>query len=220
MAGIDLIPRQYALQRRLWRHCKWFAAAMLSLVCLVAAARGALWFGAVTEHRQLSDLRKNEQHSSDSLAKVRQFEEQKAAAQKELKALADLRGRDRVRMLVEALDQAWLNGIWLDEIRSFRAGNLPSVNGQAGSPSSAVPVANPQSAAAQATPPAAVQDQHRVELAGHAVEHSGLAAFMTLLAAQPAVSDVRLLDTSSNGSSTEPSIDFRMSLAITGLRQP
>jgi hypothetical protein len=217
MAGIDLIPRQYALQRRLWRRCKWFAAAVLSLVCLVAAARAALWFGSAHEHRQLSGLRQNEQLSAAVLAQGRDLEQQKAAAQKELKALDDLRGRHRVRMLVEALDRAWLKGIWFDEIRSFRA----AATAPSGAPTGGTAVVTSQPAQAQPAAPAAVDNRQRVELAGHAVEHSRLAAFMTRLSAQPAVSDVRLLDTStSGGDSGEAAIDFRMSLAIAGPGQP
>jgi hypothetical protein len=217
MAGIDLIPRQYALQRRVWRRCKYFAAAALSLVCLMAAARGALWFGDAREHQQLAELRKNEQVSADGLAKVREFEQRKTAAQKDLEALDHVRGRDRVRTLVEALDGAYLSGIWFDEIRSFRAGIAPSANGQPGSSANSAPVANPQPAA---RPAAASSGEQRIELAGHALEHARLAAFMTRLSAQPAVSDVRLLDTSTNGDPGEPLIDFRMSLAIAGARQP
>lgn len=220
MAGIDLIPRHYALQRRLWRRCKHFAAAALALVCLVAAARAALWLGDAHEQRQLAELRKNEQISADGLAKVREFEQRKTAAQKELTALDHLRGRDRVRMLVQALDGAYLNGIWFDEIRSFRPGSPPTANGQAAAPANGAPTANPQQPGAAPAAAAAVPGDQRIELAGHATEHARLAAFMTRLSAQPAVSEVRLLDTSSSGDASESLIDFRMSLAIVGARLP
>jgi hypothetical protein len=218
MAGIDLIPRQYALERRAWRRCKRFAAAMLALVCFVAAARAALWFGNEREHRQLSDLRRNEQLSAAGLTKVRELEQRKMAAQKELKALDDLRGRDRVRILVEALDQAYVEGIWFDEIRSFRPDVPPAPNALAGSPVAGAPVAHRQTAAVQASVP--VRGRQRVELSGHAVEHSRIADFMTRLSSQTAVFDVRLLDTSSSSEAGERLIEFRMSLAIAGGRQP
>jgi hypothetical protein len=218
MAGIDLIPRQYALERRVWRHCKRFAAAMLALVCFVTAARGALWFGNAREHQQLSDLRRNEQLSAEGLTKVREFEQRKMAALTELKALDDLRGRDRVRVLVEALDRAYVDGIWFDEIRSFRTDMRAAAGGPPGAPASNPAVAHAQPAPALPGVPGA--DRQRVELAGHALEHSRLADFMTRLSTQPAVSDVRLLDTSSGGESSERLIDFRMSLAIAGGRQP
>jgi Tfp pilus assembly protein PilN len=218
MAGIDLIPRQYALERRLWRRCKRFAAAMLALVCFLAAARGALWLGNAHEQRQLSDLRRNEQLSAESLTKVREFEQRKMAAQKELKALDDLRGRDRVRVLVEALDRAYVDGIWFDEIRSFRTDMRPAAGGPPGAPAANPAVVHAQPA--PALPGVPGPDRQRIEFAGHAVEHSRLADFMTRLAAQPGLSDVRLLDTSSSGESGERLVDFRMSLAITGGRQP
>jgi hypothetical protein len=218
MAGIDLIPRQYALERRAWRRCRRFAAALLALVCFVAAARGALWIGNEREHQQLSDLRRNEQLSAEGLTKVRELEQRKMAAQKELKALDDLRGRDRVRMLVEALDRAYVEGIWFEEIRSFRTDDRPAANGTAGSTPAGGPATKPQAAAAQASVP--VPDRQRVELSGHAVEHSRVAEFMSRLSMQPAVFDVRLLDTSSSSEAGERLVDFRMSLAIAGGRQP
>jgi Fimbrial assembly protein (PilN) len=216
MAGIDLRPRQYALKRRLWRRCKSFAAGVLAIVCLVATARGALWLGGVHEQGQLSSLRQNEQLSAADLAKARHLEGEKAAAQKELTTLEDLRGRHRVRALVDALDRAYLSGVWFDEIRSFRAGVAPA----AGSAPNGTPAVAPQPSAGQPTSPAPADNRQRVELAGHAVEHSRLADFMTRLAAQPSVSDLRLLDTSSNGDGSEPAIDFRMSLAIAAGVQP
>jgi hypothetical protein len=60
-----------------------------------------------------------------------------------------------------------------------------------------------------------VDDRQRVELAGHTVEHARLATFMTRLGSHPAVSDLRLLDTTSSAADAgEATIEFRMSLAI------
>ena len=189
MAGIDLIPKQYVSRRLLRRRGRQLVAAVLAIVCVVGAARAALW--VATSHEQ-----------------------QKAAAEKQLKSLADLRGRGRAALVLEALDSAYLPGVWFDEIRSFRAplASAAMVDAAAVLRPGAPPQVPPANAAPAAPAPVAVQQ--RVELVGYAVDHARLASFMTRLSTQPEFGEVQLLDTSARVENMANVVAFKVALAV------
>ena len=210
MADIDLIPKQYVAQRLLRRRGRQLAAALLGVACLVGAARAGLWVATSHEQQELARLRRNETDSAATRARVQEFEAQKAAAEKQLKSLTDLRGRGRAALVLNALDGAYLNGVWLDEIRSFRTAPAEA--------QPAVTVAKPATPAPAPAPAAATTParpmQQRVELAGHAVDHARLAAFITRLSGQPAFAEVQLLDTSARAYSAATIVDFKVMLVV------
>jgi hypothetical protein len=221
MADIDLIPKQYLLRKLVQRRLKLLAIALLTLGCVVGAARAALWYGASHEQQEIARLRKNEVDSAQMKARMQDYEQQKATVEKQLKALADVRGRGRTHQLLAALDAAYLPGVWFDEVRSHRAAALQlpteAVTAMPKPAASATPA--PAQAAVAATVPAPRVKQ-RVELVGHAIDHSRLASLMTRLSAQPAVSDVQLLDTTTRTYSTATIIDFTVSLAVSEKERP
>ena len=221
MADIDLIPKQYLLRKLVQRRLKLLSVALIALGCAVGAARATLWYGASHEQREIARLRKNETDSAQMKARMQDYEQQKAAVEKQLKALADVRGRGRTHQLLAALDAAYLSGVWFDEIRSHRATAAqvaPRADAAAPKPATA-PAPAPAQPAVPAPAPAP-RMQQRVELVGHAIDHSRLANLMTRLSAQPAVSDVQLLDTNTRTYSTTTIIDFTVSLAISEKERP
>ena len=209
MADIDLIPRQYVAQRLLRRRARRFAAVLLGIACLVGAARGAVWFATSHEQHELARLRRNEHDSAETRARLQSFEQQKTAAEKQLKALSELRGRGRAALVLHALDAAHLSGVWFDEIRSFRTG-LPSAQPAGAAPAAAAPGAPATPAAAAPATPV----QQRVELVGHAVDHARLALYMTRLSTQPGFREVQLVDTSVRAYSVATVVDFKILLVL------
>ena len=199
MADIDLIPKQYVAQRLLRRRGRQLALVLVGVACVVGAARGALWIATSHEQQELARLRRNEHDSAETRTRVQRFEQEKSALEKQLKTLADLRARGRAAAVLHGLDGAHVAGIWLDEIRSFRSG-APD----------AAPAAQRAAAAAPTAAPAPLQQ--RVELVGHAVDHAHLAVFITRLSAQPAFSDIQLVDTSSRIYSVATIVDFKVVL--------
>lgn len=224
MADIDLIPRQYHLRRQLSRRLRRFTVALVVTLCVLGGARAVLGIATSHEHREIAKLRKMQLDAAREAARVTEFEQQKLAVEKQLRSLDDLRGRERTGHLLRALDQAYLTGVWFDEISSgsMSAAALPGVQSavaaRAGLLVLAPPAATP--APAIAAHPAAAPGEQNVELTGHAVDHSLLASFMTRLAAQPAVVSVQLLDTSSRLYSTASVVDFKVSLTIDEKRLP
>lgn len=222
MADIDLIPKQYLLNRLFRRRLRRLALTLLALACAIGAGRAALWLAASHEQQELARLRKNEVNAAQTTARLQDYVQQKADVEQQLKGLAEARGRGRTDVLLGALDAAYFSGVWFDEIRSYRAGALQ------GLPAAAVVTSTAASAprSAAAIPPvtaggaAITPVQQRVELVGHAVDHARIANLMTRLSAQPSVSQVQLLDTITRTYSTTTIIDFRVSLAVTEKGQP
>jgi Tfp pilus assembly protein PilN len=218
MADIDLIPKQYVLKRLLRRRLRGLVMTLLVLACALGAARAALWLAASHEQHEIARLRKNEVNAAQTKARMQDYVQQKTDAQQKLKTLAEARGRGRTDLLLGALDAAYLPGVWLDEIRFYRTGAPQGVPAAASGASTAA--SPPAPGAASANTPVATSAHQRVELVGHAVDHSRIANLMTRLSAQPSVSQVQLLDTTTRTYSTATIIDFRVALAVVEKEQP
>jgi hypothetical protein len=213
MAEFDLIPQDYARNQVLRRRVKWFVRAVAAVVLLTALARLGLALGSRHERAEVARLRQQSQIAQQEKARVNALRQQKLVAEEQLRALDKLRGRDRVRLFLDAMDAAYINGIWFDQIRYYRSevrptGNLNALPGGAHSRIIVVPKENlPASAAGGPI------EQH-VELFGHALNHSLVAEFMRALDRQPGIVDLRLLDTGLRTYVNAVAIDFKLTLRV------
>jgi len=216
MAEFDLIPPDYARGQVLRRQLKWFVVVLASIACVAAVARLGLALATGFENREIARLRKQSDLMAQARAKVDGLRQLKLAAEKQLNALDELRGRDRLRLFLGAIDAAYLNGVWFDAIRYYRSdmlptGNLDALPGGAHAGIVVVPKENLALAGAPARP--ARIEQH-VELIGHALNHSMVAEFMRALGRQPGIVDVRLLDTGQRAYANALVIDFKLLLLV------
>jgi Tfp pilus assembly protein PilN len=216
VADIDLIPAGYSKAQLVRRRVRLLLIACVAVVVVVGAARLALNLVMSSEKLSIARLEKEGQISTRSKAEADNYRQQMLLAEKQLAELHDLRGRDRLRLLLQAIDAAYSDSIWLDELRFFRrdpvpAGNLSLLPGGARSdivvvPRQTVPVSG------AAAPPAGIEQ--RVEIIGHATNHTRLAEFMRSLSGQPGIADVRLLDTGLGNYSNNPVIDLTLMLLV------
>src|SRR6266581_3939462 len=125
MAELDLIPADYAQRQTLLRRVKRFVAAVASLACLLVLARGTLQLLTSAEMGEVARLQGQERLWAQSEAKLEEYRKQKLATQRQLVALDELRGRDRLRLFLKAVDAAHVENVWFDEIRYYRRDNLP-----------------------------------------------------------------------------------------------
>jgi len=214
MAEFDLIPKEYAQTQLLRRRVKGFAIALASMLVIVALAWLGLALATQVESAKVARLQKEGQISAQARAKADEYRAQKLTAEKQLSALDELRGRDRVMLLLSAIDAAYLNGVWFDEIRYFRGEALPtrSLNALPGDSRAGIIVV-PKEPAPGSAPQASGIEQH-VELSGHALNHSVVAQFMRALGSRPGIADVRLLDTGLRNYARVQVIDFKLSLLV------
>ncbi|MBI3045851.1 MAG: PilN domain-containing protein [Betaproteobacteria bacterium] len=216
MADIDLIPAIY-LKRQLVRELvRGFAIAVTAVVVLVGAARVGLNRAMESETANVARLQKAADIYAQTEAKADGYREQRKIGERQLSQLDELRGRDRLKLLLQAIDAAYSPGIWFDELRFLRRENLPTGTlkppaGGAGPTLILIPKGNVPVPGAAASRPSVEQ---RVELIGHATDHTRLAEFMRTLSAQPGITDVRLLDTGLRTYTNTRVIDMSLTLLI------
>lgn len=193
MSEFNLIPADYAREQVLRRRLRWAGAGLLVLCCLVLLARSALGLLVSGERNYLAQLQTKRQLWQESKAKTEQYTREALVAEKQLLALNELRRREHLRLFLEALDTAYVDKVWFDEIKYYRRESLP-----AGAPAGA---------------PAARVEQ-RIAMTGHATNHIMLAEFMRKLENQPAIAELTLLDTSPRAYPGGLIIDFKLALLV------
>ena len=215
MADIDLIPADYAKLALVRRRTKPLLIALIALALVVGLARLALYLLISFENANVAQLQKETQIFARTRADADNFRQQKQLVEKQLAELDELRGRDRLRLLLRAIDAAYSDSIWFEQLRFFRrdlpTGDLSSLPGGGRSGIIVVPKENiPIPGAAPA--PAGVEQ--RAEIVGHATNHTKLAQFMRSLGSQPGIVEVRLVDTGLGSYSNVPVIDLTLMLLV------
>jgi hypothetical protein len=162
---------------------------------------------------ELAQLRKESQIAARHKADADSLRQQKQRAEKQLAELDELRGRDRLKLLLRAIDASHGDSIWVDEVRFFRrdiaAGETSALPGGGRSGIIVVPKPNVPGAA-----PASAAAEQRAEIVGHATSHTKLAEFMRSLGSQPGIAEVRLVDTGLGSYANVPVIDLTLVLVI------
>jgi hypothetical protein len=211
MAELDLIPVDY-LQRQVLRHrLRRFVAAIAVIACLTGLVKLVLHVGIAAEKAQVATLQSEARRWAQGKAKVEEYRKSKLAAEKHLAALDELRGRDRLRLLLQALDAAYVENVWLDEIRYYRR-DPPSTAALdvPGAPRTGIVVVQQNS-----VPGRNARDiEQWVGITGHAINHAMLAQFMRKLERQPGIADVSLLNTAPRAYPNALIIELKLSLLV------
>jgi hypothetical protein len=214
VADVDLIPAEYSKARFARRRVKQLLLVCVSVVVVVGLARLALNLMTSFEKLNIVRLEKEGQISALSKGEADSFRQQKLFAEKQLAELDELRGRDRLGLLLHAIDAAYSDSIWLDELRFLRRDPVPAGNTSAlpGGERSGIIVVPRQNVPASAVLPAGIEQ--RVEIVGHATNHTRLADFMRILGSQPGIAEVRLLNTGLGSYRNSPVIDLTLMLLV------
>jgi hypothetical protein len=208
VADIDLIPAAYLRRRLVERQVRRFLIVAIAMAALVGGARMALNRVTASETATVARLHRAVEIYSQTEAKADGYRQQRKMAETRLTQLDELRGRDRLKVLLQAVDTAYSPSIWLDELRYLRRENAAATPiTAAGSTLLVVPKDNP---AAAGRP----NFEQRVEIVGHAIDHTRLAEFMRTLSTQPGIADVRLLDTGLRSYTNTQVIDLSLTLLI------
>ena len=208
MSEFNLIPADYAREQVLRRRLRRASVWVLMLCCVVVLARSALGLLISGERNQVAQLQIKRQLWQESKTKTEQYTRDALIAEKQLLALNELRRREHLRLFLEALDTAYVDKVWFDEIKYYRHENLP-----AGGPASgARPLATALAQKGAGAP--APRVEQRIAMTGHATNHVMLAEFMRKLESQPAVAELTLLDTSPRAYPGGLIIDFKLALLV------
>jgi Tfp pilus assembly protein PilN len=216
VADVDLIPADYSKAQFVRRRVRQLLLACVSVVVVVGVARLALNLVTSFEKANIARLEKEGQLSTRSKAEADNFRQQKLLTEKQLAELDELRGRDRLRLLLQAIDAAYSDSIWLDELRFFRRDPVPDATTMSlpGAERSGIIVVPRQNVPASAAAPPRAGIEQRVEIVGHATDHTRLAEFMRSLGSQPGIAEVRLLNTGLGSYRNSPVIDLTLLLLV------
>ena len=215
MADIDLIPADYAKLALVRRRAKPLLIALVALALAVGVARLTLHLLVSSENASIVRLQNEGRISARSNAEADHFRQQKQMAEKQLAELHELRGQDRMGLLLRAIDAAYSDSIWLDQLRFFRR-DLPTgdLNALPGGARSGIIVVPKENIPAPGAGPAHSGVEQRAEIVGHAASHTKLAEFMRGLGSQPGIVEVRLVDTGLGSYASTPVIDLTLMLLV------
>lgn len=210
MSEMDLIPGDYRQgigRRRLVRH---FMVACIVVLGCIGLARMLLTYLIWRENVQVVSLEQQKQVSEQNKTRTEAYRQQKQVTEQQLAALDKLRGRDRVVRFLQAIDNAYSEGVWFDSVRFMRRHGTGST--LANLPGAANPrmIVMPNGAAASQP----LEINQGAEMVGHAISHSKLAEFMRNLGSQPGVADLRLIDTGTRNYTAMQVVDFNLAMQI------
>ena len=195
--------RQGLSGRRLLRR---FIVACVVVLCCIGLARMLLGYLIWRENVQVVRLEQQEQVIEQNKARTEEFRQQKLVTEQQLAALNKLRGRDRVAQFLRSIDSAYIEGVWLDSLHFMRRNRTGKLQAPGAVNSGIIVVPN------DAVQP--LEIEHGAELIGHAMNHTKLAEFMRNLGNQAAVTDVRLIDTSTRSYTNIQVVDYKLSLQL------
>jgi hypothetical protein len=208
MSELDLIPTDYARVLALRRRARALLASVAAIAAVALVARTGLGILLSAEKGEVARLQAKKLLWHESKTKTEKLKSEVQATEKQLAALDELRGRGQMRLFLEALDNAYVDKIWVDEIKYYRREAMPADAAQSGARN--VPVV----ANASGVAPAAQRMEQRASVVGHAMNHLTLAEFMKKLERQRAVADLGLVDTSPRVYPHAIIIDFKLALLM------
>jgi Tfp pilus assembly protein PilN len=209
MADIDMIPRSYREGLRV-RHTLTIYGAALAVLLVAGAGAGVLlrWRLAVETPRL------DASRSASSQAGAMRIQLSAALARKELlaenvAALATLRGAGEVAELASMLDGALNAQVWFDELRFARTQELLQAAPPAPLPAGVVQARAAPSGAAQAW-----RLGSHIRIAGQARDNAAMTAFLAKLAAEPGLTNVSFLNSSTAAADEGGAVNFSVAAAL------
>ena len=210
MADIDMIPRSYREGVRARRTLQAYGAG-LALLLLAGGGAGAYlhWRLAVETPRLELD------RSASTQAGAMRLQLTAAQARKELlaenaAALGSLRGTGDVAALAAILDESLNARVWFKHLRFTRSQELLQALPPAPLPAGVVQARAPQAAGA----PQTWRLGSQVQISGQALDNGAMTAFLSKLAADPRLTNVRFLNSSTTAAEEGGVVVFNATAAL------
>lgn len=218
MAEIDMIPQSYRDGVRVQTTVKRFATFLLLLIMLGLLAFAGLRWRITVETPRLAQLRA----ATDAVENARKGRDalrlRKAALDQRMTVLSALRGAGDVARVTTAIDQALGQGVWFRELRFSReekalpAGGTPGAAAAGAAVAGGLTVVVPADVGGKPSPSETQtwRLSKTIAIGGNAVDHAALTTFLQRLAAQPAMTDVRFLNSTMRVSDGARVVDFNL----------
>ena len=208
VADIDMIPRSWREGLRVRRTLGAYGAALAALLVVGGGASAWLHWRVAVETPLLEAARATTAQVGATQAQLVSAQARKDALADQVAALAGLRGAGEVAALARVLDHALNERVWFETLRLARTQEALQ------SAPSPLPPDMVQARAAQTGTAQAWRLGTQVEIAGGALDNAAMTAFLAALAADPALSDVRFLNSSTAAAEDGGAVGFNASAAL------
>jgi len=190
MADIDMIPRSYREAARTRRTLSAYGAALALLVAAGCGASLLLRWRVAVETPRLERMRAESTLAGTLRSRLAVAQQSKDALAGDVETLALLHGAGEAALLAQVLDATLNDKVWIEQLRFSHTREL--LRDPLPSP---LPPGTVQAHPAQG-PAQAWQLGSHVELSGRALDQRAMTDFLAALAAHPALSGVRFLNSS------------------------
>jgi len=191
MADIDMIPRSYREGLRARHTLKLYGAALAVLLVAGAGASALLRWRLSLETPRLEQDRAASAQASAMRTQLAGAQARKDLLAENVASLATLRGAGEVDALAAALNRALNDKVWFEQLRFTRSQELLQAAPPPPLPAGTVQARAPQTGAVQAW-----RVGSHVEIAGRALDNDAMTSFLSALAADPRLANVRFLNSS------------------------
>ena len=196
MADIDMIPRSYREAARARSVLRAYGIALALLVVVGCGASLVLRWRVAVETPRLENMRAESALSGTLRSRLAIAQQSKDSLAGDVETLAALRGTGEAALVAQLLDATLTDKVWIEQLRVSHTREL--LRDPLPSP---LPPGTVQTHPAQG-PAQAWQLGSQVELSGRALDQRAMTDFLAALAAHPALSAVRFLN-SSEGNAEE-----------------
>lgn len=207
MADIDMIPRSYRAALRVRRIATVYGAALALLLVTGAGASALLRWRVAVETPRLEQLRAGSVQADAMRAQLEAARQRRDAYAQDAASLAAVRGAGEVASLAKILDAALNEQVWVEQLRFSRTEEQLPATTQTPLPAGTVQVRVAQVPGA----PAAVQVWRlgsHIDIAAQARDHAAMTSFLTALASNPALSEVRFMNSSAASAEDGSAVSF------------
>lgn len=209
MAELDLVPSEFRTRQKTQKLLRGLLAAAVLLLVGVGVAWALLTHLDRQAQADVAQLKLQATALERQQAQKIVVQERKSTVEAQLQALDKLHGRQHFGTLLRAIDAAYREGIWFDNLHfEIEAGQAAASPAQPSNvPPGMILVPN--------TPAPQLPEMGKwTRITGHALNHSLLADFMGVLGSQPGVADLRLVDTRLRSYTGIQVVDFTLNLQL------
>lgn len=208
MADIDMIPRGYREGLRVRRTLAIYAGALAALLVLGGGASVLLRWRLALETPRLEQSRAASAQASAMRTQLIDAQARKDGLAENVEALGALRGAGEVAALAAIVDGALNEQVWFDQLRLTRTQELLQA------PPSPLPPGTVQARAPQTGAVQAWRLGSQVAIAGQAQDNGAMTRFLAALAANPRLSNVRFLNSSTAPQQDGGAVSFNVAATL------
>ena len=210
MTDIDLIPSSYRRRRGVRSLSIRFGAVYGVVAVALLAAKLGLSFGIDARASEIERLRADKDSVLQKLTHIDALETQREALNRQLSLLERLRGGPATRAVFAAMDSALAGDVWFTAWTFMREGEFVEVAPTTVETGYFLIVSD--SGADDGG--RAWRMKTHMEISATALDHSALARFVTRLASQGIIGDVKVLNTRSRREASASVVDFELAVVL------